>query len=449
MKKYLHQYAEPGTAVVEGIPACEPWGRVVVIPVCNESTSILRPLPPASGRSLVILVVNETEVAPPHVSVANQAFASEVLARFNLKWKSAAEAGLSLFEDPDSQRDVLLVDRFSEELRFSRKGGVGHARKTGADLAAFLIDQQRIRSPWIHCSDADVVLPQSYFQASDSIGSEAAKKTAGLIYPFHHDVAAAGVSEKVAQVTQLYEYALRYYVAGLDYASSPYAFHTIGSTLAVNAHHYGKVRGFPRRQAGEDFYLLNKLAKVGDIRQLVENVKCGPINIAARTSDRVPFGTGAAVSRMVELEDPFHDYLFYHPSLFDWLRGWLESLPEFWQKQSSDVAAVLTERELDCLISPLKEAGAQQALEHALRQSSDLDQYLRQMHTWFDAFRTLKFIHYLRDHFTPSIPFAVLVKEQNIGHFLEHEPVLPSLHTDLHTSLGRQIHLIKGVEDCE
>ena len=131
MKKYLHQYAEPGTAVVEGIPACEPWEQVVVIPVCNESAGILRPLPPAPGRSLMVLVVNETEVAPPHVSVANQAFASEVLARFNLKWNSAAEAGMSLFEDPGSQRDVLLVDRFSEGLRFSRKGGVGHARKTG------------------------------------------------------------------------------------------------------------------------------------------------------------------------------------------------------------------------------------------------------------------------------------------------------------------------------
>jgi hypothetical protein len=221
--KYLHQYAEPGKAVVEEIPACDPWGQAVVIPVCNESTGILRSLPPAPGRSLMILVVNETEVAPRHVSVANQVFASAVNTRFNLKWKSAVEAGMSLLEDPDSQRDVLLLDRFSEGLRFSRKGGVGHARKTGADLAAHLVGLQRIHSPWIHCSDADVDLPRRYFQCMDSIGADQAKDIAALIYPFRHDVAAAGVDEKVAQVTQLYEYSLRYYVAGLEYAGSPYA----------------------------------------------------------------------------------------------------------------------------------------------------------------------------------------------------------------------------------
>ena len=48
----------------------------------------------------------------------------------------------------------------------------------------------------------------------------------------------------------------------MKYARSPYAFHTIGSTMAVSANHYAKVRGFPKREAGEDFYLLNKLAKV-------------------------------------------------------------------------------------------------------------------------------------------------------------------------------------------
>ncbi len=34
-----------------------------------------------------------------------------------------------------------------------------------------------------------------------------------------------------------------------------------GSSLGVLAPAYAEVRGFPRRQAGEDFYLLDKLAK--------------------------------------------------------------------------------------------------------------------------------------------------------------------------------------------
>ena len=54
---------------------------------------------------------------------------------------------------------------------------------------------------------------------------------------------------------------------GWVFAGSPYAFHTIGST-------HGRKRGlimpgsgaFPAARPGEDFYLLNKLAKVGSVQ---------------------------------------------------------------------------------------------------------------------------------------------------------------------------------------
>jgi len=436
MDKYLREYAERGTAAAEDIPASEPWRHVVVIPVCNESTQILRPLPPGSGRSLMIVVVNETATAAHHVSAANKAFAAEVKARFTMYWQSAADSGLTLYRDPASSRDVLLVDRFSEGRKFPSKGGVGHARKTGADLAAGLIHRRRVRSPWIHCSDADVRLPQRYFSCATALSEAAATSTSALVYPFRHRIAMDntgdkiphGQQQKIMQVTRLYEYSLRYYVAGLNYAGSPYAFHTIGSTLAVNAEHYAKVRGFPRRQAGEDFYLLNKLAKVGAVRQLSAEKDCEPIDIAARVSDRVPFGTGAAVGKLMEMANPAREFLLYHPAVFGLLHSWLGSLPAFWRSRSSEIAANLPQPELQGLISGLEQAGASAALQHALTQSSDAAQFNRQMHTWFDAFRTLKLIHYLRDHHLPSISLELLMTEQNVDYLLRHESTLRCLH---------------------
>ena len=298
------------------MPVSKPWRHVLVVPVCNEESTILRPLPTATGRSLMILVVNESESAQPDVSLANRAFADRVNARFERQWQSGSPAGLTLFSDPASPRDVLLVDRFSEGLRFAGKGGVGCARKTGADIASALYHQQRTDSPWIHCSDADVALPDHYFSAASEIGPENRTDIAALIYPFRHVAPGNGVDDRVVRMSRLYEYSLRYYVAGLNYARSPYAFHTIGSTMAVHAEHYAKVRGFPRREAGEDFYLLNKLAKVGSIRTLVEGAECGPISIAARRSDRVPFGTGAAVGKMMQFNDPAREFLLYHPAVF-------------------------------------------------------------------------------------------------------------------------------------
>jgi hypothetical protein len=442
MDKYLREYAEAGTVSVLDIPACEPWQQVLVIPVCNESAQILRPLPPASGRSLMILVVNEASTAPHHVSAANRDFAAEVRARFRMHWQSADASGLSLYRDPASPRDVLLVDRFRDGHRFPPKGGVGHARKTGADLAACLIHQRRVHSPWIHCSDADVLLPRCYFNCSAALGDAAGQDTAALVYPFRHliELEESGVGtgtaeqHKIMLATRLYEYSLRYYVAGLAFAGSPYAFHTIGSTLAVNAAHYARVRGFPRRQAGEDFYLLNKLAKVGQVRQLSRESDCDPIDIAARLSDRVPFGTGAATGKIMEMENPAGDFLLYHPAVFGLLRDWLANVPGFWQSRSSDIAAVPSQMDLR-LIRGLEELGVAQALQHALRQSSRLTQFMRHMHTWFDAFRTLKLIHYLRDNHLPSISFEALMTEHDPAHLLKHEPTLPCLHEALRKRL--------------
>ena len=402
----------------------------------------------------MILVVNEADTAPHHVSVANQEFAAELHARFKRRRPSAAASGLTLYHDPASSRDVLLVDRFSDGRKFPAKGGVGQARKIGADLAAYLIHRRRVRSPWIHCTDADVRLPHRYFTCSTALSDTTAQDTAALVYPFRHSIAADQTGDeisnihrhKIIQVTELYEYSLRYYVAGLSFARSPYAFHTIGSTIAVNAAHYAKVRGFPRRQAGEDFYLLNKLAKVGSVMQLRSETDCEPIDIAARLSDRVPFGTGAAVGKIMELKDPGREFLFYHPTVFYLLRSWLGSLSTFWQSRSSDIGAILSQRpvtdqpgsfsnhppmDLQALIGGLEESRATEALQHACRQSSDANQFKRQMHTWFDAFRTLKLIHHLRDHHLPSISFEALVTEPNLDHLMRYESTLPCLPNTL------------------
>src|SRR5690606_17786041 len=92
----------------------------------------------------------------------------------------------------------------------------------------------------------------------------------------------------------LYEISLRSYEYGLAYAGSPYAFQTLGSTLALNPAAYAKVRGFPKRLAGEDFYILNKLIKIGPI--YLRNDRC--LQIKDRPSQRVPFGTGTSVFKI-------------------------------------------------------------------------------------------------------------------------------------------------------
>lgn len=443
MEKYLRNYAEPEISALDGLPDQLCWENVMVIPASNESPGLLRSPPPCGGRSLLILVINEAMNAEEKVSLRNRALHAAVQERFKPLWRSASDSGLSLWRDPHAGRDLLLVDRFSEGRYLPARGGVGFARKIGADLALSLIHHQRIRTTWIHCTDADVQLPETYFSRSNSLQDDVSKISA-LTYPFSHsDNLDKPDSREVVKATLLYELSLRYYVAGMKLARSPYAFHTIGSTMAVNAVHYAMVRGFPKREAGEDFYLLNKLAKVGSVLELVEDADNGAIEIESRLSDRVPFGTGAAVNKITGLADPVTDFRFYDPVVFELLQLWLESLPSVWETGSTELKpGIFPDREMEnrryklqALLAGLNEIKTDQALVHAFRQSRSLDQFTRQMHTWFDAFRTLKLIHFLRDSDFPSIPYANLEMNTVFRQLLEEDADLLAFHIRLRKNL--------------
>ena len=163
----------------------------------------------------------------------------------------------------------------------------------GADLALSLIDQGQVQTPWIFNTDADAQLPNGYFsvpgdiaaRVSTSIGSTS---MSAVVYPFFH--------ETEDQAAAAYDCFLRYQTLGLRWAGSPYAYGALGSCIAVSANHYAAVRGFPPRAAGEDFYLLNKLAKTGTIWC----ADTSPLQLGDRPSERVPFGTGPRVKRIRE-----------------------------------------------------------------------------------------------------------------------------------------------------
>ena len=454
MNKYLERYAEPEVVALDNLEVSSRWANVLVIPACNESNRLLADPPAGSGRNLLILVINQTRGADEETSRNNESLASAIQKRFELIWKNGAAASdsttgfeLQLYRDAQFPRDILLVDRFSRGFELPQGAGVGVARKIGTDLAVSLIVRKAVRSPWILCSDGDVQLPSTYYTVLDRQGIDDRSDSA-LIYPFTHVAPPnSPVDADVMQATRLYELSLRYYAAGLRYADSPYAFHTIGSTLAVNATHYMQVRGFPRREAGEDFYLLNKLAKVGTVRSLVQGPSCAPIRIDARRSDRVPFGTGAAVNTITELLDPVQDFRFYHPAVFDQLKCWNDASKLIRDQHSGGevdcpalLASVLPDhrdgRQLARLLIAL---GMGKAIEHSLRQSSSQEQFLKQLDTWFDAFRTLKLVHALRAEDLPSIPFEELIVSGQFEGLCEYDAELNDYFNSIVTSERRLV----------
>ena len=76
------------------------------------------------------------------------------------------------------------------------------------------------------------------------------------------------------------------------------------------------------------------------------------------------------------------------------------------------------------MLEGLRELKTAAALDHAFRHSRDEDQFIRQMHTWFDAFRSLKLIHFLRAHILPSVSYAQLRDEEAFARIRADRPGL-------------------------
>jgi hypothetical protein len=201
-----------------------------------------------------------------------------------------------------------------------------------------------------------------------------------------------------SEALQLYEISIRYYVLGLRRARSPYAFHTVGSTITFNAHAYATVRGFPRREAAEDFYLLDKLAKLGPVVTRPGE----PTELAFRPSDRVPFGTGKGMRQIAEDMASGKPFQLLHPECFENLGQWLHGLREFCVHRDVDKVRSALGGGLARL---LEGQGAFAALDVARRTRPEQRSLERHVHTWFDALRTLKLLHALRDAGLGRLPW--------------------------------------------
>ena len=369
------------------------WRQVLVIPAYREPPELLQRLSSLAAQAshcLFILVLNRPDSDPD--TQANEALRNAAHALHPASMDTAISSCYLL---PPSSC-LFLYDTERELGPLPAGQGVGLARKIGCDIAWQWQQNGAIAGNWICSSDADALLPHDYFQRLNDCPETAVAAT----YPFYH---AAGPDPLCNEATALYELRLHHYVLGLQYAGSPYAHHSLGSCLAVRAQAYAQVRGFPRRAGGEDFYLLNKLAKLGPITHLAG--EC--IQLQSRMSQRVPFGTGPAVMQIAaagKLEDAA---LFYHPACFVALRAVLATATQLQQASDADCISLLREQGIPDALAQLSnktlcEMGWLQALQHCRRQGKTREQYLRQFHQWFDAFRTLKFIHALRDDALPQ-----------------------------------------------
>ena len=252
---------------------------IVMIPCLNEP-EIFRTLEslwscePIDSWCEVIVVVNESENSSPEVKSFNQETYDKLF-----DWKN------------NNDRENLILHPIYAHSINAKHAGAGMARKIGMDEVIRRFNALNRPDGVIISLDADCLVSSNYLQRIESVFSENKFCFAATLNFKHRVEEMADAKQKLG--IQLYEDYLHYYKKALDFAGFPDSIYTIGSAFAVRAEAYVKQGGMNRRQAGEDFYFLNKLTKLGTITE-IDDVVVYP---SARVSDRVPFGTGAAMAK--------------------------------------------------------------------------------------------------------------------------------------------------------
>ena len=283
------------------------------------------------------------------------------------------------------------IDASSPGKEINPKHGVGMARRIG--INAILADFNWQANPIVCSLDADTLVDKNYVAKIAKYFKER-PELPGASIPFQHQ---KGDSPEQERAIRRYETYLHSYVAGLKRAESPYAYQFIGSAMAFRADAYVKAGGMPAKPAGEDFYFMQALRKtVAKPGEWIGRVDETTVRPSPRLSERVAFGTGRRVEALMNSEMGDSDERLpggkpYSPEAFEALTevlttakttlihqgatSFLETIPEksadfFENRNFSKIWSSIVANTPD----------SAEKLEWAFR-------------TWFDALRTLQFIH--------------------------------------------------------
>ena len=352
---------------------------VVVIPAYAEADTL-----PASLESLaankkemldataVLVVVNN----PPLAACPPEKLADNIRMIARLAGSPALGGG---------KLNLFWADASSDGYEIDPAEGVGAARKIGMDTALPMLNWQA--DPLILSLDADTLVEPDYLEAVANFFAGDAEAAGAWIRFEHQPGATAEEDDAIAA----YELFIRLYVECLRLAGSPYAYHTLGSAFAVRARDYVRAGGMRRKNGGEDFYFLQALRKIGSIGGVVATC----VRPSSRPSDRVPFGTGPRIAAF--LASGAAEMRVYNPLIFDLLKRVYAAVDNGGLDGTGDAASLRLW--LDALpplaVSWLESQGFVEQWPSIVRNTPCSSVKRRwAFHTWFDAFKTLKFVHF-------------------------------------------------------
>lgn len=351
--------------------------RMVIVIPCYNEPSLLLTLESLSNcyptRCMVevYIIINAPISAPEEHLLRNQQTLKEVTAWIEIK-------------NVVNQRYYPVLTEYLPK----KTAGVGLARKIGMDEAVRQFNNLDRPDGIIISLDADCICERNYLREIEHRFIDKPQLNGVNIY-IEHDINLHNNDDPVGRAVAQYELYLRYYVEMLRTICFPYAFHTIGSGFAVKASAYVKQGGMNRRQGGEDFYFLQKLFSLGYFEE-INTTKVVP---AARISNRVPFGTGPEIQKIVDKNGILEAY---HPQAFWNLKPLITSLDDIYHTNNFSFLNEL--RALSWMLSAfLNNQNFPDKIDEIKKHTASVEAFKKRFFQWFNAFMILKYLNFAHE----------------------------------------------------
>jgi len=339
---------------------------IVIIPAINEPDifktyeSLLKAQ--TSSKVLVLTVVNYSEKASDLTKIFNREL-FQLISEWGYKNETTNIKFRTLLT-PDVRR---------------KHAGAGYARKVGMDTATEIFSLNNNEKGLIVSLDADCLVAENYFEA---MINERAFDLQVLNFDHQKDELSGDQLKAMLD----YEIYLHYYVLVNRMAGFPYAYHTIGSCFALTVDAYMKNGGMNKKHAGEDFYFLHKLFPNCNVKRNYDTL----VKPSGRVSDRVPFGTGPALNKILEEKEP---YTVYNPNAFEDLRLLFDSFfGGFEQRDSYNI-----ERLGDGLQEFLISNDFKEKYREAAQNSGNQLTFTKRLFQHFNAFQIVKYLNFVHE----------------------------------------------------
>ncbi|HEY9124206.1 MAG TPA: hypothetical protein PK252_01975 [Bacteroidales bacterium] len=356
---------------------------VVCIPSYNEN-NIIRAIEalycctPLQNKAKVIILLNYTQNNEP-------------MKAFHERQLIETQQWISKHQRADIQFHVFL------KALPAKDAGVGLARKIAMDEALRLFNLLDKRNGIIVGYDADCTCKPNYLAEIESFFIKNPRAPGISVY-FEHPTEGEEFEPQIYKAILQYELYLRYYIEALRYCGFPYAFQTLGSSFAVRADAYASQGGMNKRKAGEDFYFLHKIIPLGRYDELNTTA----VYPSPRISDRVPFGTGAAVSDIISDTE---GYKVFNPKSFEVLKGFFSLVPKFYKAENAFIHKYIE------TIGPsfaefLKSEKMVEAVANCNANSSNINVFIRRFYAWFNGLLALQCLNKLHESAFQYVPVA-------------------------------------------